>query len=641
MLSKRQIEILLEYCNHTGEFFTASHFADQMDISLRTVQADMKEIRNELENETCMELISKTSQGSCIIVKDQDEFSAYVNSLYQEFTTVSLNYPTSRITQILLLLLNSHRAVTFSYMEEKYFIFRSTLLNDLKKVEKILKEFHLELMRSNNRVLIDGMEINKRHCLREQNLYLAHAKNDQGVMYIDELQIAKIKNVLMDTFVEHKYYIMDTDFNNLVLFLNIMIWRMGDGFYIQPNEIQDNEFKGSSYELARDVFEGLGHKFFLRITEEEVAYLAVYLKGLGNNQDEGTISPEMDAFIMECFEKIRDNYGYDFTNNVNLRITLALHTLSLCVRLQYDMQMKNDMLEYIRESFPLGYDIGAFFGYQLTQKYGKKVSEDEVGLLAVHFYSSMMEQSMDREKLKVLVFTSMKLSSSILLKQILLRWFSEEIGKIDFIHEQDMDMDMLDDYDIFLTTEKGQMYENNLAMYINPFPEQKDYFNIKLNIDGFRNIDDVIELFHPELFCSVRQTRKEKALETLCQLSSDYFELEGLYEQVVMREEIGSTFFTKHIAMAHPVNAVSSDTFISVMFSKKAITWDEDDNHANLIMLLHIGKSNPQAFKLWEYMAKIFANRTFVDQLELRPDYDHFIQLVKESLETGINESEL
>ena len=77
------------------------------------------------------------------------------------------------------------------------------------------------------------------------------------------------------------------------------------------------------------------------------------------------------------------------------------------------------------------------------------------------------------------------------------------------------------------------------------------------------------------------------------------------------------------------------------MFSKKAITWDEDDNHANLIMLLHIGKSNPQAFKLWEYMAKIFANRTFVDQLELRPDYEHFIQLVKESLETGINESEL
>lgn len=641
MLSQRQIEILLEYCKHTGEFFTASHFAEQMDISLRTVQADMRAIRSELENETCMELVSKTSQGSCIIVKDQDEFSAYVNSLYQEFTTVSLNYPTSRITQILLLLLNSHRAVTFSYMEEKYFISRSTLLNDLKKVEKILEDFQLELLRSNNRVLVDGMEINKRRCLREQNLYLAHVKNDQGVMYIDELQIAKIKNVLMETFVEYKYHIMDTDFNNLVLFLNVMIWRMGDGFYIQPNEMKDVECKGASYELAQAVFERLGHKFFFRITEEEICYFSIYLKGLGNNQDEGMISPEMDAFIMECFEKIRDNFGYDFTNNVNLRITLALHTLSLSVRLQYDMQMKNDMLEYIRESFPLGYDIGAFFGYLLTQKYGKKVSEDEVGLLAVHFYSSLMEQSMDKEKLKVLVFTSMKQSSSILLKQILLRWFSEEIGKIEFINEYDFDMDLLDDYDIFLTTEKGQMYESNLAMYINPFPEQKDYFNIKLNIDGFRNIDDVIELFHPELFCSVRQIKKEEALDKLCRISSEYFELEGLHEQVTMREKIGSTFFTKHIAMAHPVNAVSSDTFITVLFSKKPIIWDEDENSANLIMLLHIGKSNPQAFKLWEYMAKIFANRTFVEQLALNPDYDNFIALVKESLETGINENEV
>lgn len=641
MLSQRQIEILLKYCKHTGEYFTASYFAEEMDISLRTVQTDMRAIRSELENETCMELVSKTSQGSCIVVKDPDEFSAYVNSLYQEFTTVSLNYPTSRITQILLLLLNSHRAVTFSDMEEKYFISRSTLLNDLKKVEKILETFQLELLRSNNRVLVDGMEMNKRRCLREQNLYLAHAKNDQGVMYIDELQITKIKNVAMETFVERKYHIMDTDFNNLVLFLNIMIWRMGDGFYIQPGEVSDVECEGPSYELSKAVFEGLSHKFFIRITEEEIRYFSIYLEGLGNNKDEGMIPPEMDAFIMDCFEKIRENFGYDFTDNVNLRITLALHTMSLSVRLQYDMQMKNDMLEYIRESFPLGYDIGAYFGYLLTQKYGKKVLEDEVGLLAVHFYSSLTEQSMSKEKLKVLIFTTMKQSSSLLLKQILFRWFPDEIGRIDFANEYHMDLDRLDDYDIFLTTERGEMYENNLAMYINSFPEQKDYFNIKLNIDGFRNIDDVIELFHPELFCSERQIKKDEVLKKLSQKSADYFNLEGLHEQVVKREQIGSTFFTKHIAMAHPVNAVSSDTFIAVLFSKKAIVWDEDDNSANLIMLLHIGKSNPQAFKLWEYMAKIFANRTFVDQLAMKPDYERFIQLVKESLETGINENEV
>ena len=184
------------------------------------------------------------------------------------------------------------------------------------------------------------------------------------------------------------------------------------------------------------------------------------------------------------------------------------------------------------------------------------------------------------------------------------------------------------------------MYESNLAMYINPFPEQKDYFNIKLNIDGFKNIDDVIEIFRPELFTSVRQIKKEDALEVLCEKSSQFYGLENLREEVFERENIGSTFFTRNIAMAHPANPVSSDTFISVLVSKKSVVWDSDGNTVNLIMLMHIGKSNPRAFKLWEYMAKIFSDKTLVDKLTLNPEYGNFISLVKESLHVSMKESE-
>ena len=49
MLNQRQIEILLELCNHTEEYLTASYFADKLNVSLRTVQGDMKAIKTELE----------------------------------------------------------------------------------------------------------------------------------------------------------------------------------------------------------------------------------------------------------------------------------------------------------------------------------------------------------------------------------------------------------------------------------------------------------------------------------------------------------------------------------------------------------------------------------------------------------------
>ena len=61
--------------------------------------------------------------------------------------------------------------------------------------------------------------------------------------------------------------------------------------------------------------------------------------------------------------------------------------------------------------------------------------------------------------------------------------------------------------------------------------------------------------------------------------------------------------------------AVSSDTFVSVCVSKQPIVWDEEDNQVNLIMLMHIGKNNTQAFQLWDYISKIFADKTLVEKL--------------------------
>ena len=636
MLNQRQFEILLEYCNHPGEYYSGRWFADHLNVSLRTIQGDMKEIRKEIEGESCLELVAKTSKGSTLIIHEADEFSAYVNTLYQEMTTVSLSYPTNRISGILLKLLMAQRAVSFSDIEDEYYISRSTLMNDLKRAEEILEKYQLVLLKGGNRIMLDGKEINKRRCIREQELVMGHIKNRQGMMFADERQIARIKNTLTEVFVKQKYHIMDTDFNNVVLFLNLMLWRIGDGFFIESGEIEDGKVPEKDRALAEEVCDKLGHRFFLQIAEAEIRYLAAYFHGIGSSRQEYAISPETDAFIMDMLEAIRQKFGFDFSDNLNLRITLALHTMSLCTRIQYDMQVKNEMYDYIRESFPLGYEIGSFYGYQLAKKYGKRVTEDEAALLAVHFYSSLMEDARKKELLKVLIFTSLKNSMSILLKQTLLRWFPAQISKIDFARVDEFSEEWLDSYDIFLTTEKGIMYEQNLAMYIQPFPEQNDYFNIRLNIDGFRSASDVRDLFDRDRFRAVKSTTKEDALHKLCEMSGRCFDLEDLEQAVFEREKIGSTFFTKGIAMAHPASPVSSDTFISVVVSDKPVVWDEDGNEVNLILLVQIGKSNPQAFKLWEYMAGIFADKTLVGHLLMKPEYDVFSSLIMAALKASL-----
>ena len=100
--------------------------------------------------------------------------------------------------------------------------------------------------------------------LRTGSLTLHILRMNMVCLILMKRQLAKIKNILTEKFVEHQYHIMDTDFNNAILFLNIMICRMGDGFYVQSNELDITENLGKEYEMSKDIFEKIGRRFLLK-----------------------------------------------------------------------------------------------------------------------------------------------------------------------------------------------------------------------------------------------------------------------------------------------------------------------------------------------------------------------------------------
>lgn len=637
MLSKRAIEVLMELCNHPDEFLTGSYLAEKFQVSLRTIQGDMREIKEELKDETCVNIISKTSKGSSVEIRDYEEFSALINTLYQEYSSTILNYSGGRISTLLLVLLNKHRAISLYELEEQLHISSSTLQNDLKKVEEIIRKYDLEVFRSKNRVMIDGPEPGKRRCLFEENLYLRHMKDEEGHLYIDERRITQIRDVLTEVFVKYKYYVMDTDFNNIIFFTNIMLRRIEMGFTVSEEDDDLKLVKDTvEYEIATKIIKKLGRIFLVDPSEQEAMYFSVFIKGKANKQEGDSISAETEKVVEETIEAIRDKFGIDLTSKLNLKIALTLHCMSLEARVKYNMQIKNDMLEYIRESFPIGYDLGSYMGHLLSQKYGKRIIDDEVALLAIHFYSYVLEDRQQQGKKKVLVISTLKKSMTILLRQTLLKWFVNEVSVVDIVNPMDLTDDMLDKYDLFLTTEQSQFYEMGLAMYVNAFPQEKDYLNIKLNLDGFKDIDSVTSMFSKVLFFVAPSAKKEDVIKKICECGAKYCEQENLYQEVMEREGIGSTFFTKDIAVPHPMQAVSSDTFLVVYLSEKPIVWDEDGNQIHLAVLVHVGKNNAQAFQIWDYFAKIFADKQLIKQLLKKPDYENFIECIKKSLESNI-----
>lgn len=640
MLNRRQIEIVLEMWQNRDQFLTASHFAKKLNVSLRTIQGDMKCVREDIEDEPGAEIVSAPSKGSCLKVVDEESFSHFINALYQDYAHESLNEPNARINQLLIYLMNQFRPVSMMDMEEYLHVSHSTLLNDLKKLDEVLEHFDLAVFKANSKLIIAGSEINKRRCLVDKNIYIRHIKDENAVDYIDEKQISQIKDALVNVLLEYQYHIADTEIQNAILILNTMLKRLERSFFIQSEELEITDDLGLEQEISQSVITALAKKFNIRVTAEEVDYFALYLKGQSNIQDEEIITEEMDAFILAAFEKIKKNFGIDFVDNLNLRIALALHCTPLGIRIKYQMQLRNNLLDYIKNTFPLGYDIAIYFSLLLEERYGGKLSEAEISLLAVHFYSSLMEINSRGGNHRVLVITSLKNSMTMLLRQTLLKWFQQSISKLEFINPMVVTEEVLDEYDVFLTTEKGQFFENGIAMLINTFPNNNDYLNVKLMLDGFKSIEDILEIFQEDLFHVVEQGTKDAVMATLCARPQERFGLTNLQEEVQKRETMGSTYFAKGIAIPHPMHAVSSDTFVSVCAMEKPIIWDEENHSVSLAVLVCIGKNNPQAFKLWDYFSKIFADTSFAGKVAEDVSYNRFMTVLKDALSSGIKEFE-
>lgn len=636
LLNQRQLEIILELFENPKTYLTASYFANKHQCSLRTIQNDIKQIKAEIEPVDCVNFESTARKGCKINIIDSNRFSVLKDSYYQQFSSATVNYPNGRISQLLYLLLKEHRAISLYDLETTIFVSRSTLLNDLKSVNDVISRYNLELMRSSNKVMIDGSEINKRLCMMEQNLIITGntaALTEQPL----DAPIEKIKNILVETLISFKHPITDSSLNNAIVQIYVALKRMQDWFFISPSDLEITEDLEPERTLAKAVFDRIGKEYFIRIPEAEINYFALYMKGQGSFNTSDVISPDIDELVFDALSEIREQHGIDLTDDLNLRISLALHTSSLIIRLKYDMQLRNHLVDYIRQSFPQGFDLGIYFASHLQKVFHKTVSDDEIAFLAIHLYSALARQHQTAGTKKILVISSMRQSENILLRQTLLTWFSDVTAELTFkVPEQITDEDM-DNY-ILLTTEKNKFYDSGLAFYVDPFPERQDYLNLKLAIDGFQSIDDITSIFYKDLYHVSCERQKDEIVQHMCRNASEYFGIDAtlFQEAVFQREDVRSTYWGNGIAAPHPLSATTSTSFVAVTVLPQAVAWDKEKHMVNLILMVCIGKNNPKAFQLWNYLAKVFTDKDFAKRLLPNPDYEHFVQLLKETISLNI-----
>lgn len=470
----------------------------------------------------------------------------------------------------------------------------------------------------------------------ENNAYNLKLLKKSDVQVSNSEQLGYLHNILLKELLKRRYPISDVEFQNVVLWLNISIKRIQKFFYLNEDDIDQTHPVETELSIAKEVFAQIEKHFLIRGPQTEIDFLALYINNHGNYSNTDYISEDLNNFIVDALEKIHTMYPTDFTHDVNLRISLAMHCVPLISRARNNVQVKNEMLDYIKQSYPYAFDIATYFSYLLSKQYSIQIKEEETAFLAIYFNKSVMESAAFRGSKRICIITNLKRSEYFLLEQYLYDQFQKYIVSITFVTSEELDDLDLDEYDLFFSTEDNRATESGLAMKISSFPDTNELEMMKVRIEGFRNADDIVDLFDSRLFYVHDFKKKENIQNWLVNKAMELYHCPELQNEIELREQFGSTYFGNSIAILHPMHFSGEASFIGEVILKKPVVWDREGNHVNIVFLVCIQHNNLEAFRAWEYLSPLLFNNNLKQKMVTSKSFDEFLRVCKEDLELSL-----
>lgn len=639
MLSKRQESMLLDFYQSEDEYIPAAFFEQKYKVSLRTVRNDIKEIKQFAKSTDSFTFNSITSKGSYMEVNDSKKFEELLFHNSSELGTKDFSSREDRVKRIIAILFSVRHGISMMHLADRVFVSRSTLQGDLQEVINVLAKYDIKLVnRRDVGLKVQGTELSIRRCIRMEKvdislLFSALIEPDMGNI---SPNLSKVGTILVNVLTEHEYRISNVALQNLVVHADIMISRMLKGFYLE--DIYSDQFKKEfavELQIATDVFQEFHRQFGVPINMAEVKRMAVYLEGKSDYQDEAYITQDVDNFVLLSLKELDDKFSVNFADNMQLRISLALHIIPLKTRLKYDMQLENGLLDMIKKSYQVAFDMASMFSYLLQKHYGYKVIEDEVAYFALYFNNALDSFQQKHGTDRILIITTLKRSESLLLKQRIRYWLEDSLATLDVVNEYDTADYALEDYDVICTTEQNKYYENGLALLISPFPTREDCRQIMMAVDGYSSKNAILALFRESLTIVTEPTSKETLIRELCKRVSDIDEsAKDLYHEVMLREEMGGTYYGNQVAMPHTMHPIVDKTYVAVSLLKNDLTWDDNGNEARIVLLVVLEKNNPRAFRLWTYLSAFITNQDFVSAILKNLTYENFIKQLSLALDS-------
>ncbi len=645
---KRIVELLYK----EQKPFTAVELASILQISSRTIKADIKKIKFELEATGC-EILTKTGKGIWL------EYNAcgkrYLDGLTMNDDNSPSILPESRKYYIALELLNSPDFVSMESISEKLYVSKGTIMNDVNKLASFFNAFNLELNKAVKfGVKIDGSERQRRICkanvLRKIVVYQGNEVIEKLQPFFEIIDIRYISSLIQEAEDEFGFILSDTSYFNLLLHISIAIERIKQGNLCAYSKKDSFKYDDSSEWKLVDFFrKQLSQEYEVVLMKGDVDY--IYMNVLGSKFQNKEIynlndlsiirelSPKNFDTLLEIIREVDFIYGESLSDDNDFVKSLFIHINALFTRLMNSIYLENPLKMSIKKELAYEYEIGTYFSRLIERDYVYRLSDDDICDIALYVGASIKRKKAKkiRENPEVIIVCATGLSTSQFIEAKLKLSFPSLIIKdtiplirvehyikhneVDLIISTvpiDLQLDHIVVISPMLNKSDIQMIQTQVQLITEPQKEQTGKYGALISY-----LSENITI----LSCDCR-TSDEVIHYLGSRLQSEKYVDEGFITSVLKREDFSPTAIGDRFAIPHSFRGHVLKPGIAMMTLRKPIAWGKEK--VQIVLMISLDPDSKESFKtIFAQLADLTKDFNLVTQLLECSHYKEIIKLLK------------
>ncbi|MEI0486982.1 BglG family transcription antiterminator [Brachyspira intermedia] len=603
-------------------YITAEALSKQLNVSEKTIRTKVREINYELQKLN-IKIESKPRYGYKLVCDNYDNFKSIdlISNINND-----MDYRIRIIFKYLIEIDSEY--IKADDICDSLDISKTTLTNILKIMEYNLKYHNLKLeRRPNYGIKLIGNEFDIR------NFIICNYLND--FLYENNMN-EKLIGIIINFLNKYEIKFSEINLENFIQYINVSINRIKNNKFICDYENDIAKDIAEEIKLSEELIKQIQNEIDVEFNDIEILFVAIHIASKNlfsiNENYNSVIQDKFSDIIDKMLNMVYKNLKIDLRNNFNLILLLNQHMIPLDIRIRYNIFQKNPMLNDIKNNYSLSFLLASESAVILKDYYNKDISEDEIGYLALLFQIGLEETVENINKINILIVCGSGKTTSNLLVTKYRKEFNDYIENIyaaDLIGLKDFDFSKVD---YVFSTVPINLKLPIPIVYISNFLKSDDIINVKNTFESLnRNI--ILDYYKEEMFATdIKGDTKEEIIKNICEEIKKYKNIpDNFYELVMKREQLAETDICNLVAIPHPIEVVTKDTFVYVAVLDKPILWQK--NNVQVVFLISVSNNNDDLKNFYQYTINFLLNENGVKKLIENKTFENLIFLIKSNSE--------